>query len=191
MRLVVSHWISLRKIFLFTSFLRRHIYFVLESNISSDVKLFIGKSSLSFVSYVLKTTAAFRYDILCDICIVDMPDKEKRYRAVYNFLSTLYGTRAFLNIYLVEATLVNSLKTIYSSSGWLEREVWDMFGIYFYNHYDLRRLLTDYGFQGFPLKKDFPLTGYLEVRYDEPRGDVVYEPVELTQELRFFNFSSG
>lgn len=66
-----------------------------------------------------------------------------------------------------------------------------MFGVYFYNHYDLRRILTDYGFQGFPLKKDFPLTGYLEVRFDEPRGDVVYEPVELAQELRFFNFSSG
>lgn len=122
MRLVELDWFLFRKISLFATLLRRHVYFVLGSSVTSSVKLFAGKSSLFFIAKVLKTFSGFRYDVLTELCVVDMPDKERRYRAIYSFLSSLYGDRVFLNIYLVEATLVNSLRSLYASAGWLERE---------------------------------------------------------------------
>lgn len=96
-----------------------------------------------------------------------------------------------LSLFTKENEFVASLIKIYKASDWAEREVWDLYGVRFLNHTDLRRILTDYGFKGFPFRKDFPLTGYIELRYDDQKGDIVYEPVELAQEMRFFNFASG
>jgi NADH-quinone oxidoreductase subunit C len=127
---------------------------------------------------------------LSDITGVDYPKREKRFEIVYNLLSHKHNLRARVKIPADEDTQVPSACGLYNAAIWLEREVWDMYGVFFSNHPDLRRILTDYGFEGHPLRKDFPLTGYVEVRYDEESKRVVYEPVKLTQEFRTFDFMS-
>ena len=121
---------------------------------------------------------------------VDYPSRPLRFEVVYNFLSIQYNSRVRVKSCLDEVTPISSLTPLFSSAAWWEREVWDMFGIFFSNHPDLRRILTDYGFTGHPLRKDFPLTGFLEVRYDDSEKRVINEPVEMTQEFRFFDFAS-
>jgi NADH/F420H2 dehydrogenase subunit C len=125
-----------------------------------------------------------------DITAVDYPSKDKRFDVVYNLLSLQYNTRLRVKTEVNELTPVDSLVPIYNSASWWERETWDMFGIFFASHPDLRRILTDYGFEGHPLRKDFPLTGYVEVRYDDSEKRVLTEQVELTQDFRYFDFSS-
>jgi len=127
---------------------------------------------------------------LADICAVDYPSRNKRFEVVYNLLSIRYNSRVRVKVSVDEVTPVPSVSCVYAAANWLEREVWDMYGVYFSNHPDLRRILTDYGFEGHPLRKDFPLSGYLEVRYDEEQKRVVYEPIELPQEFRSFDFVS-
>ena len=127
---------------------------------------------------------------LVDLCGADYPDREQRYDVVYNLLSPSQNQRIRVKVATDEDTPVPSITPVFSAAGWYEREAWDLYGIYFSNHPDLRRLLTDYGFQGHPLRKDFPLTGYVEMRYDEDQKRVVYEPVKLTQEFRRFDFLS-
>jgi NADH dehydrogenase (ubiquinone) Fe-S protein 3 len=127
---------------------------------------------------------------LIDITAVDYPSREKRFEVVYNLLSVQMNTRIRVKTLVDEFTPVSSLVPVFASANWFEREVYDMFGIFFSNHPDLRRILTDYGFEGHPLKKDFPLTGYTEVRYDDTEKRVILEPVELTQDFRFFDFAS-
>jgi NADH-quinone oxidoreductase subunit C len=127
---------------------------------------------------------------LTDLTAVDRPDREERFELVYNLLSFKHNQRIRIKLTTDEATPVPSVCGVFSSANWYERETWDLFGIFFADHPDLRRILTDYGFEGHPLRKDFPLTGYLEVRYDEDRKQVVYEPVKLPQEFRSFDFMS-
>ena len=130
------------------------------------------------------------FAMLVDICGVDYPDRPERFDVVYNLLSLKHNQRIRLKVSTDEETPVPSAVAIYSAAGWFEREAWDLYGIYFADHPDLRRLLTDYGFEGHPLRKDFPLTGYVELRYDETQKRVVYEPVRLKQEFRSFDFLS-
>ena len=127
---------------------------------------------------------------LVDVTAVDYPDRQQRFEVVYNLLSLKHNQRLRVKLAADDETTVPSVAAVFSSAIWLEREVWDLFGIFFGDHPDLRRILTDYGFEGHPLRKDFPLTGYVEVRYDEDQKRVVYEPVKLTQEFRTFDFAS-
>ncbi|WP_349369874.1 NADH-quinone oxidoreductase subunit C [Salinarimonas sp.] len=125
-----------------------------------------------------------------DICGVDFPEREKRFDVVYHFLSPKHNTRVRVKVQTDERTPVPSIIDDFPAANWYEREAYDLYGILFSGHPDLRRLLTDYGFEGFPLRKDFPLTGFVEVRYDEAQGRVVYEAVKLNQEFRNFDFLS-
>ncbi len=127
---------------------------------------------------------------LVDLCGVDYPERDERFEVVYNLLSLSHNQRIRVKIAADEETPVPSVSGVFSAAGWYERETWDLYGIYFSDHPDLRRLLTDYGFEGHPLRKDFPLTGHVEVRYDEAQKRVVYDPVKLTQEFRNFDFMS-
>ena len=127
---------------------------------------------------------------LIDVTAVDFPSRSLRFSVVYQILSVHYNSRIRLKTQVNEITPIDSITTVFSAAAWWERECWDMFGIFFSNHPDLRRILTDYGFQGHPLRKDFPLSGYVEVRYDDSEKRVVTEPVELTQEFRYFDFAS-
>jgi len=131
-----------------------------------------------------------RFTVLCDICGIDYPDRPMRFEVVYNLLSMSRNLRIRLKLEADEEQPVPSATGVFSAAGWWEREAWDLFGIYFGGHPDLRRILTDYGFDGHPLRKDFPLTGYVELRYDEDQKRVVYEPVKLKQEFRSFDFLS-
>jgi NADH-quinone oxidoreductase subunit C len=131
-----------------------------------------------------------RFSVLCDICGVDFPDRPLRFEVVYNLLSLSLNHRIRVKVETDDTAAVPSATGLFSSAGWLEREAWDMFGIVFSDNPDLRRILTDYGFEGHPLRKDFPLTGFVEVRYDDELKRVVYEPVRLTQEFRNFDFLS-
>ncbi|HRY26324.1 MAG: NADH-quinone oxidoreductase subunit C [Geminicoccaceae bacterium] len=127
---------------------------------------------------------------LVDICGVDYPEREQRFDVVYHLLSMHHNQRIRVRVTTDEATPVPSTTGLFRSAGWFEREAWDMYGILFSDHPDLRRLLTDYGFEGHPLRKDFPLTGYVEMRYDDEQQRVVYEPVKLRQDFRNFDFLS-
>jgi len=127
---------------------------------------------------------------LIDICGVDWPEREKRFDVVYNLLSVKNNQRIRVKLKTDETTPVPSAASVYSSAGWFERETYDLYGVWFSDHPDLRRILTDYGFEGHPLRKDFPLTGFVEVRYDDQEKRVVYEPVRLNQEFRKFDFLS-
>ena len=138
----------------------------------------------------LKTDQACRFSTLVDITAVDYPDRAARFEVVYHFLSMYQNHRIRLKVAVDESDMVPSIVSVHQSANWFEREVFDMFGILFSGHPDLRRILTDYGFRGHPLRKDFPTTGYTEVRYDEARKRVVYEPVKLVQEYRQFDFMS-
>ena len=138
----------------------------------------------------LRTDSACRFTSLVDITAVDHPERAERFDLVYHFLSMYQNQRIRLKMAIGEEEMVPSLTGVHPSANWFEREVFDMFGILFSNHPDLRRILTDYGFRGFPLRKDFPTTGYTEVRYDEAQKRVVYEPVKLVQEYRQFDFMS-
>jgi NADH-quinone oxidoreductase subunit C len=131
-----------------------------------------------------------RFEILIDICGVDWPNRTRRFDVVYHLLSVSKNHRIRVKVETDEATPVPSVISIYPAANWFEREAFDMYGILFSEHPDLRRLLTDYGFTGYPLRKDFPLTGYVEVRWDDEQKRVVYEPVKLVQEFRDFDFLS-
>ncbi len=139
---------------------------------------------------LLRDDARCRFEVLIDICGVDYPEREKRFEVVYHLLSPRLNQRIRVKLSTDENTPVPSAVDVFAAANWFEREAYDMYGILFSGHPDLRRLLTDYGFQGYPLRKDFPLTGYVEVRYDDEKKRVVYEPVKLTQEFRSFDFES-
>ena len=131
-----------------------------------------------------------QFKLLMDVCGVDYPEREQRFEIVYNLLSLTHNQRIRIKVACDEDTPVPTVTGVFSSADWWEREVWDLFGVMFSGHPDLRRILTDYGFEGHPLRKDFPLTGYVEMRYDDEKKRVVYEPVKLTQEFRSFDFLS-
>jgi NADH-quinone oxidoreductase subunit C len=131
-----------------------------------------------------------RFVCFIDICGADYPAREERFDVVYHFLAPHHNRRIRVKVMTDEATPVPSLVSLFPAANWYEREAYDLYGILFSGHPDLRRILTDYGFEGHPLRKDFPMTGYVEVRYDDGQGRVVYEPVKLSQEFRNFDFLS-
>jgi NADH-quinone oxidoreductase subunit C len=150
----------------------------------------VQREALTRVLKFLRDDPKCAFNVLCDICGVDYPDRPMRFEVVYNLLSMPLNQRIRIKVDTDEDQAVPSAVGLYSSAGWWEREAWDLFGIYFADNPDLRRILTDYGFEGHPLRKDFPLTGYVELRYDEEQKAVVYEPVRLPQEFRNFDFLS-
>ena len=176
----------------------------LESTVNSGLTTAIKKSEINFdqlfiyvdvediISTILflKTNEKCRFRQLIDITAVDYPQDEKRFKVVYLLLSHEKNLRIIINISVNEKEAVPSVTKIFPSANWMEREVFDMYGISFKDHPDLRRILTDYGFNGYPLRKDFPLTGHTEVRYSEEKKKVISEPVKLDQEYRDFDFES-
>ena len=155
-----------------------------------ELTLIVPAASVLSVLRSLRDDAGCQFEQLIDICGVDYPEREKRFDVVYHLLSPRKNQRLRVKCEVDDATPVPSVVELYPGANWYEREAYDMYGILFSGHPDLRRILTDYGFQGFPLRKDFPLTGYVEVRYDDAQKRVVYEPVRLTQEFRSFDFLS-
>lgn len=139
---------------------------------------------------LLRDDPVWRCEILIDICGVDHPERPERFDVVYQLLSLKHNHRVRVKLHTDEDHPVPSVIGVYSTAGWLEREVWDMYGVYFDGHPDLRRILTDYGFEGHPQRKDFPLTGYVELRYDTEQKRTVYSPVKLVQDFRRFDFMS-
>ncbi len=138
----------------------------------------------------LRDNTACAFTTLIDITAVDWPGRERRFDMVYHFLSMPQNQRIRVKMAVAEDEVVPSINDLHPSANWYEREVFDMYGIMFSGHPDMRRILTDYGFRGYPLRKDFPTTGYVEVRYDETAKRVVYEPVKLVQDYRLFDFMS-
>ena len=150
----------------------------------------IDKEDLLDVVLFLKTNKDTKFRQLTDITVVDYPESAKRFKVVYLFLSHEFNQRLVLNYLINENEIIPSLTSVFPSANWMEREVFDMYGVDFKDHPDLRRILTDYGFEGHPLRKDFPLTGHTEVRYSEDEKKVVMEPVKLEQNFRNFDYES-
>ena len=161
------------------------------SNIKhSQIFINIDREDLIDVILFLKNNENTKFRQLIDITAVDYPQKDKRFKLVYMFLSHEYNSRLVLEYFINEDEIVPTITNIYPASNWMEREVFDMYGVKFKDHPDLRRILTDYGFEGYPLRKDFPLTGHNEVRYSEDEKKVIYEPVKLEQNYRNFDYES-
>ena len=162
-----------------------------RSNIKHDqIYLFIDSKDIKDVILFLKTNSKTKFRQIIDITAVDYPEKEKRFQLVYLLLSIENNRRIVINYNIKENEQLSSVTSIFPSANWMEREVFDMYGIKFKDHPDLRRILTDYGFTGHPLRKDFPLTGHTEVRYSETEKKVIYEDVKLEQNYRNFDFES-
>ena len=155
-----------------------------------ELTVAVDRESIVKVLTFLRDDANCGFRVLVDICGVDWPERETRFDVIYNLLSLTHNQRIRVKVQTDEQHPLPSVAGVFNSAGWYEREAWDMYGIMFSGHSDLRRLLTDYGFEGHPLRKDFPLTGHVELRYDDEEKRVVYEPVSLTQEFRAFDFLS-
>jgi len=155
-----------------------------------EVTLLVKREAILDVLTTLRDDPALMFKSLMDVCGADYPDRPERFDVLYHLLSYKHNLRLRVRVMTDEATPVASATSVFPSANWFEREVWDMFGVLFEGHPDLRRILTDYGFQGFPLRKDFPLTGYVEVRFSEEQKRVIYEPVDLRQDFRNFDFLS-
>ena len=155
-----------------------------------ELTLTVKREDIVTVLKTLRDDKALQFEVLIDICGVDYPERAERFEVVYHLLSMRLNQRIRLKLTTDEATPVPSAVNVYPAANWFEREAYDLFGILFTGHPDLRRILTDYGFKGSPLRKDFPMSGYVEVRYDDEQKRVVYEPIKLTQEFRKFDFES-
>lgn len=156
----------------------------------NEVHILTSKEYLITVLNFFKMSSVNQFTQLSDITVYDNPGLKHRFTITYCLLSLKFNTRIFVMVKTDELTPIYSVSSIYQSAIWSEREVWDLFGIYFQNHSDLRRILTDYNFNGHPLRKDFPLSGYVDLFYDESKKHIVYTPIELPQEYRNFNFRS-
>jgi NADH dehydrogenase (ubiquinone) Fe-S protein 3 len=154
-----------------------------------ELVIYISPSGVIPVFTFLKYNTAAEFTQVSDITAVDFPTRDQRFEVVYNLLSVRHNSRIRVKTYADEASPVPSITGLYDGANWYEREVYDLFGVFFVGHPDLRRIMTDYGFDGHPLRKDFPLTGYTEIRYDEEKKRIVVEPLELTQAFR--NFEGG
>jgi len=172
-----------------------------ESNLSEDIQvssklegdmlvLTTNAENVIVLLAFLRDDARCQFKQLIDLTAIDYPEREKRFEVVYNLLSIRYNNRIVVKVNVAEGELVPTVTGVFSAADWYEREVWDMYGVFFANHPDLRRILSDYGFSGHPQRKDFPLSGYVQVKYDEEKKRVVYEPVKLDQEFRTFDFAS-
>lgn len=158
--------------------------------VNGELTIKIKSEKILRILNFLKNHTNGQYKLLSDICAVDYPFREKRFEVVYNLLSITYNSRITISISVDEKTPVDSCINLYSAAGWFEREIWDMFGIFFIEHSDLRRILTDYGFKGHPLRKDFPLTGFTEIRYYDFEKRIILEEVSLAQDYRTFYFDN-
>jgi NADH-quinone oxidoreductase subunit C len=176
--------------------LAEYIITALTGDVSSydiargELTLNVRREGIIRVLTFLRDDTNCQFRQLLDVAGVDYPDREERFDVVYHLLSLKQNQRVRVKLTASEDTPVPSVTPVFSSAGWWEREAWDLYGIFFAEHPDLRRILTDYGFEGHPLRKDFPLTGYVELRYDVDQKRVIYEPVKLTQEFRSFDFLS-
>lgn len=155
-----------------------------------DAAIIVPREALLSVMQYLRDDAEMAFTQLMDVTAADYPNRPERFEVIYHLLSLRHNTRIRVKVAATEETPVETLCDLFPTANWFEREVFDMFGIYFNRHPDLRRILTDYGFDGHPLRKDFPLTGYTELRYDQEQKRCVYEPVKLTQDFRTFDFLS-
>lgn len=163
---------------------------VLETSIrKGELAIVVKRDDIERVLTYLRDNVNCQFKQLIDLCGVDYPEREERFDVVYNLLSMTLNRRIRVKV-RTAGEPVPSVTSVFSTAGWFERECWDLFGVPFVGNPDLRRLLTDYGFEGHPLRKDFPLTGFVEMRYDDEKKRVVYEPVKLTQEFRTFDFLS-
>ena len=158
--------------------------------INEELTLTLSKSLLIQVVSFMRDDKDFLFKQLIDICAVDFPNRNERFEIVYHLLSVKLNQRIRVKLSVAEGDLVPSLVSLYEAANWYEREIWDLFGVMFSDHPDLRRILTDYGFQGHPLRKDFPLSGFSQVRYDDVEKRVVNENVNLVQDFRSFDFES-
>lgn len=156
----------------------------------NELSVVVPSAFINKVLSFLKNDLNSQFRVLIDITAVDYPENDKRFEVVYMLLSLKYNTRIRVKTHVNEMSSLYSSVNLYSSANWMEREVWDMFGIVFKDHPDLRRILTDYGFEGHPLRKDFPINGYMAVRYDDTQKIILYEQTELAQEYRNFDFQS-
>jgi NADH-quinone oxidoreductase subunit C len=163
---------------------------VSTSTAHGELTLTVARDKIVETLTFLRDDPACRFEVLIDICGVDYPERRDRFDVVYHLLSPRLNQRVRVKVTTDETAPVASVNDVFPAANWYEREAYDLYGIRFTGHPDLRRILTDYGFQGHPLRKDFPLTGYVEVRYDDEKKRVVYEPVKLTQEFRDFDFES-
>jgi NADH-quinone oxidoreductase subunit C len=161
-----------------------------QQRVVGELVLHVARERVVEVMTFLRDDPRCLFKILVDVCGVDWPERAERFDVVYNLLSLPHNARIRVKVATDEATPVPSVTPVFSAANWFEREAWDLYGIFFSGHPDLRRILTDYGFEGHPLRKDFPLTGYVELRYDPEQRRVVYEPVKLTQDFRMFDFLS-
>ena len=169
---------------------RNPAYVIKSETVVGELILWTQPNSIVQLLEFLRDDESCLFKMLVDICGADYPDREQRFEVVYNLLSLKHNQRIRVKLTTVADRPVPSVSAVFKVAGWLEREVWDLFGVFFADHPDLRRILTDYGFEGHPLRKDFPLSGYVEVRYDEEQKRVVYEPVRLVQQFRNFDFLS-
>lgn len=157
---------------------------------ANELMMTVERGSITRVLTYLRDSESLQFSQLMDVCGVDYLGRTPRFEVVYNLLSLVYNKRIRIKLVVDDGMPVPTVTSIYSSANWWEREVFDLYGIPFDDHPDLRRILTDYGFEGYPMRKDFPLTGYVEVRYDGEKEKVVYEPVKLPQAFRTFDFES-
>jgi len=170
--------------------LTKSLPFIVYQEFNNEICLVVSKNTLLFVLNFLKLHIGLQYKLLSCISGVDFLTKNYRFSVVYDLLSLTYNSRLRLKVFINEIDSLPSCINIFINSNWWEREIWDLYGIYFDQHPDLRRILTDYGFEGHPLRKDFPLSGFIEVKYDDNKKRIVVEPLELTQESRSFIFES-
>jgi NADH dehydrogenase (ubiquinone) Fe-S protein 3 len=164
--------------------------FLACQQINNETTLIVSSDNLLFSLNFLKSHLGYFFQMLTCISGVDFLGKTYRFSVVYELLSLTYNSRIRVKVFVNEITSISSVTDIFTNSNWWEREIWDLYGIYFNKHPDLRRILTDYGFEGHPMRKDFPLSGYVAVRYDENKKRVVVEPLELAQEFRSFHFET-
>ncbi len=185
----INNWIKIKNILFYLEIIPKYI----QSNSINKKNNFIETNYLYIPNIInfFKKHMNTKYEILSDIAVVDFLKKLKtRFQLNYNLLSIKNLNRLFIRFYIKDKVIVQSITKIFNSSNWYEREVWDTYGIFFKNHTDLRRILTDYGFEGHPFRKDFPLSGYLEIRYDDNVKRIVYERLKLAQDYRNFKFKS-
>jgi NADH dehydrogenase (ubiquinone) Fe-S protein 3 len=162
---------------------------LISYNLSDNV-IIVSNQQLSFSLTCLKLHFGYQYSLLSCISGVDFLSKKYRFGVVYDFLSLTYNVRLRLKVFVNEVTPVNSIVDLYINANWWEREIWDLYGVYFDKHPDLRRILTDYGFENHPMRKDFPCSGFVELRYNETKKKIVVRPIHLAQEFRLFNFQT-
>lgn len=158
--------------------------------VRGELIVWVKRDSVAAAAAFLRDDPGCDFKMLIDVCGVDYPEREERFEVVYHLLSHRQNQRVRMKVSTDEDTPVPSICSVYNTANWFERETYDLFGVLFSDHPDLRRILTDYGFEGHPLRKDFPLTGHVQVRYDDEEKRVVYEPVKLTQDFRSFDFLS-